>query len=82
LAFLKAIYIKKLSTNFSAVIVTTVVLQTRDGRLLSIEIPSDVTFAQRRGWADNTLWADNTYFPVISANITVVKIFGHDVQTS
>ena len=44
---------KKLLPNFSAVIVNAVVLQTRGGRLLSIEIPSDVTFAQRRGWTDN-----------------------------
>ena len=41
-------------------------LQTWGGRLLSIEIPSDVTFVQRRGWADNTLWVDNTYFTVYS----------------
>ena len=57
---------QKLSPNFSAVIVTAVVLQTRGGRLLSIEIPSNVTFAQRKGWADNTLWADNMYFTVIN----------------
>ena len=36
----------------------------RGGRLLSIEIPSDVTFVQIRGWADNTSWADNTYSTV------------------
>ena len=23
-------------------------------------IPSDITFDQRRGWADTTSWADNT----------------------
>ena len=43
-------------------------LQTRGGRLLSIEIPSEVTLAQRRGWADNTLWADNAYFTVFGRN--------------
>ena len=39
-------------------------LQTRGGRLLSIEIPSDITFAQRRGWADNT------YFTVMTKNFS------------
>ena len=34
------------------------------GRLLSIEIPSDVTFAQRKGWPDKTSWEDNKYFTV------------------
>ena len=52
-------------------------LQTRGGRLLSIEIPSDVTFAQRRGWADNPLWADNTYFTVIPK--TLFTSFGQNL---
>ena len=32
---------------------------TRGGRIL--DIPSDITsFDQRKGWADNASWADNT----------------------
>ena len=54
--------------NFSAVVVTVVVLWTKGRRLLSVQLPSDVTFAQRRGWVDNT------YFMVFQNRGRLVEI--------
>ena len=61
---------KKLSPSFSAVVTAVVALEKRRGWLLSIEIPSNITFAQRRRWADDTSWVDDMYFMVI---VTIAK---------